>query len=142
MVTSLPNKLWRSWVSKIKTMLRSAVKCLVVVVVVRLILTTVYRTREVRVPEPGKASSILNLCLILQQIVVIPQATPQEVWEFMADFSNYKLLNPHLIQWHVLSDSAHKKKQVDNLLENCTLSFRLSFHLSNQPCDAGVCMAV
>ena len=88
-----PNKVWRSLVSKIKTMLRSAAQCLVVVVVLRLVFTSVFKTRE--------------------QLVVIPQATPREVWEFMADFSNYKLLNPHLIQWHVLSDSAHKKKQVD-----------------------------
>ena len=51
MVAYLPNKLWRSLVSKIKTMLRSAAQCLVVVVVVRLILTTVYKTREVRDPE-------------------------------------------------------------------------------------------
>ena len=45
---SWANKLCRSLVSKIKTMLRSGVQCLVVVVVVRLLLTTVYRTREVR----------------------------------------------------------------------------------------------
>ena len=43
---------------------------------------------------------------------MIPHATPREVWQFMADFSNYKLLNPHLIDWQVISDFAHKKKQV------------------------------
>ena len=48
MVACPPNKLWRSLFSKIKTMLRSGLQCLVVVVVVRLLLTTVYKTREVR----------------------------------------------------------------------------------------------
>ena len=43
-----PNKLLRSLFSKIKTMLRYGVQCLVVVVVFRLLLTTVYKTREVR----------------------------------------------------------------------------------------------
>ena len=48
MLTCPPNKLLRSLFSKIKTMLRSGVQCLVVVMVVRLLLTTVYKTREVK----------------------------------------------------------------------------------------------
>ena len=49
MVACPQNKLLRSLYSKIKTMLRSGVQCLVVVVVFRLLLTTVYKTREVTV---------------------------------------------------------------------------------------------
>ena len=79
-------------VSKMKSLVRSAAQWVVVVMVARLLLRTVYRTR--------------------QQTALIPQATPSQVWQFMADFSNYKLLNPHLIDWQVISDSAHKKKQV------------------------------
>ena len=48
-----PNKLLRSLFSKIKTMLRYGVQCLVVVVVFRLLLTTVYKTREVTVRDFG-----------------------------------------------------------------------------------------
>ena len=79
-------------VSKMKSLVRSAAQWVVVVMVARLLLRTVHRTR--------------------QQTALIPQATPSQVWQFMADFSNYKLLNPHLIDWQVISDSAHKKKQV------------------------------
>ena len=79
-------------VSKMTKLLRIAVQWLVVVLVGRILLRTVHRTRE--------------------QTVIIPQATPSQVWQFMADFSNYKLLNPHLTDWRVLADSAHKKKQV------------------------------
>ena len=82
--------------------------------------------------------------LILQQHVLIPQATPREVWEFMADFSNYKLLNPHLIHWHVLSDSAHKRKQVDFFLDifmSISCFSYLSIRFLN-PCDVGFNLAV
>ena len=82
--------------------------------------------------------------LNLQQHVLIPQATPREVWEFMADFSNYKLLNPHLIHWHVLSDSAHKKKQVDFFLDifmSISCFSYLSIRFLN-PCDVGFNLAV
>ena len=51
-----------------------------------------------------------------QAVVVVGQATPTQVWEFMADFSNYKQLNPHLEQWHVLTDSTHTRRQVGSYI--------------------------
>ena len=50
--------------------------------------------------------------VLSQAVVVVGQATPTQVWEFMGDFSNYKQLNPHLEQWHVLADSTHARRQV------------------------------
>ena len=50
--------------------------------------------------------------VLCQAVVVVGQATPTQVWEFMGDFSNYKQLNPHLEQWHVLADSTHARRQV------------------------------
>ena len=55
-----------------------------------------------------------------QAAVVVVQATPTQVWEFMADFSNYKQLNPHLEQWHVLADSTHTRRQVGTYTASVT----------------------
>ena len=43
--------------------------------------------------------------------MVVSQASPTQVWEFMADFSNYKYLNPHLLEWRVLEDSTKRKEK-------------------------------
>ena len=81
-------------VSRMRTIVRPAGQCLVLVVVLRMLLGTVHRTSHIA--------------------AIIPQATPSQVWQFMADFSNYKLLNPHLIDWQVVTDSTHRKKQVSS----------------------------
>ena len=39
------------------------------------------------------------------------QASPTQVWSFMADFSNYKYLNPHLLEWRVLEDRTKRKEK-------------------------------
>ena len=79
-------------------------------VVGRLLLTTVSITREVGASQ--QCEDDLTGPSPPQAVVVVGQATPTQVWEFMGDFSNYKQLNPHLEQWHVLADSTHARRQV------------------------------
>ena len=44
--------------------------------------------------------------------VQVPQATPTQVWDFMADFSNMRLLNPLLVSWRIIGESNDFRKQV------------------------------
>ena len=46
-----------------------------------------------------------------EEVITIPQATPTQVWEYMADFSNYKILNPKVLDFQILSDSTNKRKK-------------------------------
>ncbi|KAF5288046.1 hypothetical protein FQR65_LT12096 [Abscondita terminalis] len=39
--------------------------------------------------------------------VVIPKVHPSNVWEFVADFSNMKYLNPTLVDFNILSDTGN-----------------------------------
>ena len=63
-------------------------------------------------------SFLFILKLILKTVVKrredaisIPHATPTEVWEFMADFSNQKILNPKLLYFQILSDNTNKLRK-------------------------------
>ncbi|XP_037930793.1 uncharacterized protein LOC119665635 [Teleopsis dalmanni] len=38
---------------------------------------------------------------------VISDTHPEEVWEYVADFSKMRLLNPTILNFHVVSDSGH-----------------------------------
>ena len=44
--------------------------------------------------------------------VEVPHATPTQVWDFMADFSNMRLLNPLLVNWRISGETNDFRKQV------------------------------
>ena len=49
--------------------------------------------------------------------MLIPETEPMSVWKYMADFSNYKLLNPHLMSWQLLSESSSKRQDVSDMVQ-------------------------
>lgn len=74
-----------------KLFLRTGCKVVGTLLLLRILLRSVVRRRE--------------------EVITIPQATPTQVWEYMADFSNNKILNPKLLDFQILSDSTNKRKK-------------------------------
>merc|ERR1712130_1079834 len=72
--------------------LKASMKILISCVFLKIVLTGVKHTRK--------------------QSLIIPNTSPSQVWKYMGDFSNYKYLNPHLLDdWTVLEN---KTDQVYN----------------------------
>ena len=102
---------------------RNLLKLILISVVISYIFSTVQKTRKVR---NYKVQSISFLNLFFQQEVLIIGTSPTKVWEYMADFSNHKLLNPHLISWNIVSDSSHL---ATNVRRQFTVTYTEMFEL-------------
>ena len=63
--------------------------------------------------------------------MLIIGTSPTKVWEYMADFSNHKLLNPHLISWQIVSDSSLMglQDQATNVRRQFTVTYTEMFEL-------------